>query len=69
MKPGVWIAVGLLALGAAGCQGAGRADSEDAPMVRTKSGLQYQDLRVGNGPSPQPGQMAVVHYTGWLTNG
>jgi peptidylprolyl isomerase len=38
-------------------------------MQTTSSGLQYEDLTVGNGPSPQPGQTAVVHYTGWLDNG
>jgi len=37
--------------------------------VTTPSGLKYTDLKVGDGPSPQPGQIAVVHYTGWLTNG
>ena len=27
------------------------------------------DLVVGTGPSPRPGQTAVVHYTGTLING
>jgi peptidylprolyl isomerase len=35
----------------------------------TPSGLQYADLVVGTGPSPQPGQRMIVHYTGWLTDG
>ena len=38
-------------------------------MQTTSSGLQYEDQVVGNGASPQPGQTAVVHYTGWLDNG
>ena len=38
-------------------------------MQTTSSGLQYEELTVGNGASPQPGQTAVVHYTGWLDNG
>ncbi|HEY7061988.1 MAG TPA: FKBP-type peptidyl-prolyl cis-trans isomerase [Chloroflexota bacterium] len=38
-------------------------------MQTTPSGLQYEDLVVGSGPTPQPGQTAVVHYTGWLDNG
>jgi peptidylprolyl isomerase len=38
-------------------------------LVKTSSGLQYQDLQVGNGPTPRNGQMVTVHYTGWLTNG
>lgn len=37
--------------------------------VKTPSGLQYQDVKVGTGPSPRQGQTVVVHYTGWLTNG
>lgn len=31
--------------------------------------LQIEDLIVGNGPSPQPGQIVSVHYTGTLENG
>ena len=38
-------------------------------MQTTPSGLQYEDLVVGGGPTPQAGQTAVVHYTGWLDNG
>ena len=38
-------------------------------MQTTPSGLQYEDLTVGSGASPQPGQTAVVHYTGWLDDG
>jgi peptidylprolyl isomerase len=35
----------------------------------TPSGLQYEDIVVGQGATPQPGQQVTVHYTGWLTNG
>lgn len=31
--------------------------------------LQIEDIKVGTGVSPTKGQTAVVHYTGWLTNG
>ena len=31
--------------------------------------LGIEDIKVGNGASPTKGQTAVVHYTGWLTNG
>jgi FKBP-type peptidyl-prolyl cis-trans isomerase FkpA len=37
--------------------------------VRTASGLQYEDLKVGDGPVAQAGQTVSVHYTGWLTDG
>lgn len=39
------------------------------PMVKTASGLQYEDVVVGQGATPKPGQTVVVHYTGWLMNG
>ena len=38
-------------------------------MQTTATGLQYEDLQVGTGDSPKPGQTVVVHYTGWLTDG
>ena len=38
-------------------------------LVSTASGLQYEDLKEGNGASPKAGQTVVVHYTGWLTDG
>lgn len=38
-------------------------------MPTTASGLSYEDVTEGTGASPQTGQTAVVHYTGWLTDG
>jgi peptidylprolyl isomerase len=35
----------------------------------TDSGLQFIDIEVGTGDSPQSGQTVEVHYTGWLTDG
>jgi peptidylprolyl isomerase len=34
--------------------------------VTTSSGLQITDSLIGNGATPQPGQICVMHYTGWL---
>ena len=34
--------------------------------VTTASGLQITDTKVGTGVTPKTGQIAVVHYTGWL---
>jgi len=35
----------------------------------TPSGLTYEETTEGTGVSPRPGQTAVVHYTGYLTDG
>jgi FKBP-type peptidyl-prolyl cis-trans isomerase FkpA len=35
----------------------------------TPSGLQYEELYVGEGDTAQAGQTVTVHYTGWLTDG
>lgn len=39
--------------------------------VHTKadSGLQYADLKAGDGASASKGNEVTVHYTGWLTSG
>ena len=47
----------------------GPTQVEESAYQTTASGLQYSDLKVGNGASPDRGQQVKVHYTGWLTNG
>lgn len=37
--------------------------------MTTKSGLECNDLVLGEGASPEVGQRVTVHYTGWLENG
>lgn len=37
--------------------------------VTTKSGLKYTDEVIGEGETPQPGQVVTVHYTGTLEDG
>jgi len=37
--------------------------------VKTESGLQYWDIKVGLGPVAKAGDKVKVHYTGWLTTG
>ena len=39
-----------------------------AEMVTTDSGLQYEDLSVGDGKEAKSGADVSVHYTGWLTD-
>ena len=38
-------------------------------LVTTASGLQYRDLEVGTGKSPETKQTVTVHYTGRLMDG
>ncbi len=55
-------AIGLLATvapTAASAQEVGKA-------ITTSSGLQVTETRTGDGATPKPGQICVVHYTGWL---
>ena len=68
----------LFALVLSACGGSdGKADAaaggdfkvDSAALTKTASGLQYQDVTVGSGGEASDGQVAVVHYTGWLTNG
>jgi len=37
--------------------------------VKTESGLQYWDIKVGLGAFAKTGDKVKVHYTGWLTTG
>jgi len=37
--------------------------------ITTPSGLRYRETEIGDGLSPEKGQMVVVHYTGWLPDG
>ena len=40
--------------------------AKDVKIVKTDSGLQYQDLKVGKGDVAKKGATVEVHYTGWL---
>jgi FKBP-type peptidyl-prolyl cis-trans isomerase FkpA len=52
-----------------------RRPNTDAPTrvtgdgVKTDSGLQYWDIKVGTGAIANDGDHVKVHYTGWFTNG
>jgi peptidylprolyl isomerase len=45
------------------------SEGEASKTVTTPSGLQYEDITVGTGEQPKPGQTVVVHYTGTLQDG
>jgi FKBP-type peptidyl-prolyl cis-trans isomerase len=77
----LWIGVAAVALAAAGLAYAGQrnlqpsgaaflADNgKQAGVITTDSGLQYQVIREGEGPSPTAGDIALVGYTGTLVDG
>jgi peptidylprolyl isomerase len=48
---------------------AAKPAAPEPKTITTPSGLKYQDLVVGKGPMPKPGNRVMVHYTGWLTDG
>ena len=43
-----------------------KAQKGASKMVKTASGLQYEDTKEGTGATPKAGQTCVMHYTGWL---
>jgi len=70
-RAAIAVAIATVALGclsAAAPFTSASAQTAGAP-VTTASGLQITDTKVGTGASPKTGQVAVVHYTGWLSEG
>jgi len=69
---GILLGVALVGVLVAACSqspapgGGGQGGGQE---VTTASGLKYTDEKVGTGAEAKPGQTAVVHYTGWLTDG
>lgn len=47
----------------------GSPAAQGGTLMTTSSGLQIEDIQVGSGASPKPGQTVVVHYTGTLADG
>ena len=69
------LALAAAALGAAPTAGAAKAgtpkpqtkkETKESKMIKTASGLEYEDTVVGTGESPRTGMTCVMHYTGWL---
>lgn len=44
-------------------------NAQQEGVIVTESGLQYEVLRKGDGPKPDPDDRVTVHYKGILTNG
>ncbi|MGD9891645.1 MAG: FKBP-type peptidyl-prolyl cis-trans isomerase [Dehalococcoidia bacterium] len=62
------LGLSALALLAAACDDE-ESKTTQGDVVTTPSGLQYEDIKVGDGAQPQAGQTVSVHYTGTLTDG
>jgi peptidylprolyl isomerase len=58
-------AIMLAGVISAGASVPAMAQTTGKPMT-TPSGLQITDSKVGTGATPKPGQICVMHYTGWL---
>jgi len=63
----ILVAAGLTLLLISGPQGGGSGLEGD--VITTKSGLQYVEIKVGQGRPAEAGDTVTVHYTGTLTNG
>ena len=59
---------GLIGAQTAATNTSGPTKVTGAP-IKTASGLEYWDIKVGTGAVAQTGQQIKVDYTGWLTNG
>ena len=54
----------VIAAAAAGCGGG--ITGSDSAQIAAAPKIQITDTKIGTGISPKPGQICVVHYTGWL---
>ncbi|MDB5385721.1 MAG: hypothetical protein JWM11_1367 [Planctomycetaceae bacterium] len=61
--------VGFIALQSHGSQVDFRNVEVQELTKQSESGLQYFDIKEGQGAKPEADSKVKVHYTGWLTNG
>src|SRR6266403_1304771 len=60
------IAIAMAVAGALLLAPSGASAQTAGKTMTTASGLQIIDTTVGSGATPKPGQICVMHYTGWL---
>jgi|JI8StandDraft_1071087.scaffolds.fasta_scaffold177436_1 FKBP-type peptidyl-prolyl cis-trans isomerase len=58
-----------VALPLAGLAFAGNAGAPEAEWKKNASGLEIQELKLGEGAEAKAGATVDVHYTGWLLDG
>ncbi|KAL9237514.1 hypothetical protein vseg_012052 [Gypsophila vaccaria] len=51
------------------CDDVCEKELENVPMVTTESGLQFKDIKVGNGPSPPVGFQVAANYVAMVPSG
>ncbi|TMW99652.1 hypothetical protein EJD97_002222 [Solanum chilense] len=51
------------------CDATCEKELENVPMVTTESGLQYKDIKVGQGPSPPVGFQVAANYVAMVPSG
>jgi hypothetical protein len=69
LQVGAIILVAVIAIAAVAYLITRRGSTQGGAEVVTPSGLKIQDLTIGDGASPKPGQTVTVHYIGWLEDG
>src|ERR1700676_1711924 len=60
------IAIAMAMVGAFLLAPSGESAQTAGKTMTTPSGLQIIDSTVGTGATAKPGQICVMHYTGWL---
>lgn len=69
MRKTLFAIVLILSFSLISCSSSKDSSKDNDSMITTASGLKYEDIEEGYGPSPQTGQTVTVHYVGRLKDG